>query len=146
MTAGNRIHVETRLCRDCQACTLGCSLYHEGECNLGLARLQVVKNMARYEFDIVICQHCDEPDCVAACPSEALVVDARGVVIMLEDECDRCGICASSCPYDAIFYYEPQDRYVKCDLCAGRAEGPLCAELCPVGALALGDVAAIQEM
>ena len=131
------IQVDAKLCRDCQACTLACSLHHEGECNLGLARLVVTKDMANYEFDIVICQHCDEPDCILACPSEAMVLDDRGVVIILDDVCDRCGACAVACPYDAVFYYEAQDRYVKCDLCAGREQGPICVELCPVEALTL---------
>lgn len=131
------IQVDAKLCRDCQACTLACSLHHEGECNLGLARLLVTKDMAKYEFNIVICQHCDERDCMLACPSEAMVLEDRGVVIILDDECDRCGACAAACPYDSIFYNEAQDRYLKCDLCAGRADGPLCVELCPVEALTL---------
>ncbi len=42
------------LCRDCQVCTLGCSLYHEGACGLGLARPLVAKDMAKYEFRIRI--------------------------------------------------------------------------------------------
>ena len=135
MDNNQRIQVDAKLCRDCQTCALACSLHHEGECNLGLARLVVTKDMARYEFDIVICQHCDEPDCILACPSEAMILDERGVVIILDDECSRCGSCAASCPHDAIFYNEVQDRYIKCDLCANRQEGPLCVELCPVGAL-----------
>jgi carbon-monoxide dehydrogenase iron sulfur subunit len=93
--------------------------------------------MARYEFDIVICQHCDDPDCVLACPNDALLIDDRGVVILLDEECDRCGACAVDCPHDAIFYNEAQDRYIKCDLCADRKEGPVCVELCPVDALML---------
>jgi Fe-S-cluster-containing hydrogenase component 2 len=104
---------------------------------LGLARLVVTKDMARYEFDIVVCKHCDEPDCMLACPSEAMPLNDRGVVIILEEECDRCGACAVACPHDAIFYNELQDRYLKCDLCAGREQGPLCVELCPVQALTL---------
>jgi carbon-monoxide dehydrogenase iron sulfur subunit len=97
----------------------------------------VTKDMARYEFSILICQHCDEPDCMLACPSDAMLLDDRGVVIILDDECNRCGSCAASCPHDAIFHNEVQDRYVKCDLCAGRADGPLCVQLCPVEALTL---------
>jgi Fe-S-cluster-containing dehydrogenase component len=146
MPPNQKVHVEAQLCRDCQACTLACSLFFEAECNLGLARLQVIKDMARYEFRVLICQHCDEPDCLAACPSGALVLDEHGVVVLLDDACNRCGVCASSCPYDAIIHYEPQDRYIKCDLCAGRAEGPLCVELCPVGALTLADVFVAREV
>jgi carbon-monoxide dehydrogenase iron sulfur subunit len=58
-------------------------------------------------------------------------------VIILDEECNRCGACAASCTYDAIFYNEAQDRYIKCDLCAGREAGPLCVQLCPVEALTL---------
>ena len=139
MVESKVIQTDAKLCRDCQACTLACSLYHEGECNLGLARLVVAKDMARYEFDIVVCKHCDEPDCMLACPSEALVLDDRGVVVILEGECDRCGARATACPHDAIFYNVLQDRYMKCDLCAGREQGALCVELCPVQALTLVD-------
>lgn len=135
MADKKKIQVDARLCRDCQACVLACSLHHEGECNLGLARLVVSKDMAKYEFDIVICKHCDEPDCILACPSDAMAIDNRGVVIIIEEDCDRCGSCAASCPHGAIFFHEAQDRYIKCDLCADREEGPLCIEICPVEAL-----------
>jgi Fe-S-cluster-containing dehydrogenase component len=102
--------------------------------------------MARYEFDILICQHCDSPDCIAACPTDgAMLIDERGVVIILDDVCLRCGACAAACPYDAIFYNEAEDRYLKCDLCAGREGGPVCVELCPVGALTMsGEVIQVK--
>ena len=135
MAEVRRLYADAEACRDCQACTLACSLYHAGECNPGLARLSVAKDMAQYRFQIVICQHCDSPVCVEACPTGALSLDGRGVAILNDDECTRCGACAESCPYGAIFYAQAQDRYLKCDLCAGRAEGPLCVEVCPVGAL-----------
>lgn len=134
-----KLGADADLCRDCQACTLACSLYHAGECNPGLARLSVAKDMAQYRFQIVICQHCDLPACVEACPTGALSLDGRGVAILNDDECTCCGVCAESCPYDAIFYAQAQDRYLKCDLCARRAEGPLCVEVCPVGAVRMED-------
>jgi Fe-S-cluster-containing dehydrogenase component len=130
---------DAQLCRDCQACTLGCSLYHEHQCSPALARLRVSKDMARYTFAIAICRQCAEPDCVLACPNEAMRRDARGLVTLHEDECLHCGACAAACPYQAIFYDEAADRYLHCDHCLGRAGGPLCVELCPVGALRLGE-------
>ena len=126
-------------CRDCQACVLACSLYHEGECNPSLARLVVAKDMARYEFRISVCQHCDPPECMLVCPSDAISLDERGVAIMDDEVCIQCGACAEACPYDAIFYNQAQDRYLKCDLCAGRGGEPLCVQVCPVGALTLVD-------
>ena len=137
MTAPRKIHVNDEFCRDCQACMLACSLDHEGACSLDLARLAIVKDMERYEFHILICRHCETPACMLACPSEAIYRDDRGVTIIDVERCDRCGVCADSCPHDAIFYSEAQDRYLKCDLCADRGGEPLCTALCPVGALRL---------
>ena len=131
--------VHAELCRDCQACQLACSLHHEGQCHLGLARLQVHKRMADYTFVVTVCRHCEEPACLAACPAGAMTLDARGVVLLDDDACTRCGSCAAACPYEAIAYSEAVDRYLKCDLCAGRAEGPLCVAVCPAGALLLAE-------
>ena len=122
-------------CHGCQTCMLGCSLSHEGQCYPQLARLRVRKDMAHLTYEIRICQHCYAPECLAACPSEAMSLDSRGVVLLDDDVCTRCGSCADACPYEAIFYKEPEDRYLKCDLCAGRSDGPLCAALCPIAAL-----------
>jgi carbon-monoxide dehydrogenase iron sulfur subunit len=135
-----KIHAVAELCRDCQACLLVCSLRHEGECNATLARLAVLKDMRNYEFDIVICQHCDDPACLAACPSGAISLDERQVAIIEEDSCVACGICAEECPHNAIFYNPVQDRYLKCDLCAAWGGGPLCVEFCPAGALTLVEI------
>ena len=132
-----RIDPHNELCRDCQACALACSLYHDGVCNLQLARLRIAKDMATYTFDIQVCRHCDSPDCLAACPSEAIRLDEQGVALIDDELCLRCGNCQSACPYGVLFYNEAMDRYLKCDLCAGRPEGPICVEVCPVGALTL---------
>lgn len=124
---------------------LACSLWHEGECNPALARLQVHKDMARLEYEIRICRHCVDPECLAACPEDAMRLDERGVVLIDDDLCIRCGSCQAACPYDAIFYNQSVDRYLKCDLCAGRAEGPLCAAICPVGALMAAATVGAEE-
>ena len=132
-----KIIVDSSLCRDCQACTLACSLFHHGECSLELARLRVVKDLAKDSLVINLCRQCDYPDCIAACPNEAIRLDELGQVILFEGECLQCGACAEACRYHAIFYNEKLGKYLKCDLCRGRAEGPACVELCPVGALTL---------
>ena len=134
-----RLLIRTRAdrCSECQVCALACSLYHDGECGLSAARLAVVKDMSRFTFDITICRHCLSPACVAACPSDAISVDRRGVVRIDQDECVRCGACASGCPFGAIFHDALRDRYIKCDLCAERDAGPLCVEVCPTSALEL---------
>jgi anaerobic carbon-monoxide dehydrogenase iron sulfur subunit len=133
----DKIETYPEHCRECQVCTLACSLYHEQECNLQRARLTVTKDMARYQFTITICQQCETPACLAACPAEAMNRDARGVVRILQENCIQCGACAEACPFQAIMHDPVADHYYKCDLCAGRAGEPLCVALCPVGALRL---------
>jgi len=102
--------------------------------------------MAKYEFRIRICRHCDPPECMLACPADAVQLDDRGVALVDDEACTRCGTCEDACPHEAIFYNEVQDRYLKCDLCAGREEGPLCIEVCPVEALTLEDAEGLEEV
>jgi Fe-S-cluster-containing dehydrogenase component len=132
-----QIDVHNDACRGCEACGLACSAWHHGECSLALACLLVTKDMARYEFAIRICQHCEAAACLEACSAGAMEVDDRGVVRIDHTTCTRCGSCAAACPHEAIFFNDAKDLYLKCDLCAGRSSGPLCVEVCPVAALTL---------
>lgn len=138
------LRLDPALCRDCQACALACSLYHFGQCSPELARLRIEKDMAAYRFEIRICRGCPAPECVAACPSEAIRAEEGGRIALDEGACTQCGLCAEACPYGAIFYSAALGRYLVCDRCGGRAGGPLCAELCPVGALALSTEPALE--
>ena len=130
-----KILIDASLCRDCQACTLACSLFHQGECSPELARLRVKKDLAQGNVEIILCRQCDFPECTAACPNEAIRLDEAGRVILFEEECLQCGACAEACRYHAIFYNPKLGIYLKCDLCRLRAEGPACVGLCPVEAL-----------
>lgn len=130
-----RLSAHPDRCRDCQACVLACSLVFEDRCSPYLARLRIDKDMHKYEFGMTICRHCDTPACEAACPTAAISVDGRDVAILDDGECTRCGACAQACPHEALFYSSAADRYLKCDLCVGRADGPVCVQVCPVQAL-----------
>jgi Fe-S-cluster-containing hydrogenase component 2 len=133
------IVVSTEFCRGCDMCTLACSLYHTGQCNPGQARLRVTKDIEQHRFSIVICKQCEEPACFEACPADAMERDDEGVVSIIAENCIACGSCQAACPYEAITFHEGTDYYLKCDLCKGRAEGPMCAEVCPTGAVSFGD-------
>lgn len=140
MPVSGRLRADAALCRDCQACILGCSLHHEGACSPTLARLSIAKDMSRYAFRLTICEHCDDPACLAACPTEAIALDERGVAVLDESACIGCAACFDACSFGAIVRVQSPsaaERFLKCDLCAGRAEGPVCVELCPVGALTI---------
>lgn len=73
------------------------------------------------------CRQCIDPACAKACPRGAFYESTAGVWSIDAGKCDGCSLCASACPYNAIYI----DGYArKCDLCQGQ---PKCAERCPKG-------------
>ena len=142
------VRVDESLCLTCRECEVACSLYHEGECNPALSRVRV-------EFDdfapglpcIVMCKQCDWPACYYACAGRwdepAMSIDAgTGARYVDPEKCRGCGACERACPLTperTVIGYKKVERrrvYYKCDLCRARAEGPVCVEICPGGALA----------
>ena len=117
-----------------------CSLYHEGEANPSLARMEIVRQPLTAEFGCHICQQCTHPDCYHACPTldEAICIDeSTGTVYIDEDLCLGCEECVDACPFDParIKFNDAKNVVSKCDLCRDREDGPICVEYCPVDAL-----------
>jgi len=143
--------IDSKKCQGCQTCMLACSLVHEGEENLSLARIQVVQNpFGKYPSDILLaqCRQCIDPSCLLACPTGALHADAqRGYVRIVDSEkCIGCRACVLACPYKpgrGIWNFIGGYAQ-KCDLCINtpywdEAGGPsgkqACVEACPIGAI-----------
>ncbi|MBM4237196.1 MAG: 4Fe-4S dicluster domain-containing protein [Euryarchaeota archaeon] len=80
------------------------------------------------------CRHCDDPACVAACMSGALLKDEDGAVRHYEDQCVGCWMCVMTCPYGAIIRDTDNKIVMKCDLCPER-DTPACVEACKTGAM-----------
>jgi len=92
-------------------------------------------------FVPVLCQQCDDPACVFACPAGALAKNASGIVEFDADLCLACGACESACPFGAIALSQSSGMPEKCDLCASRQSAgllPACVQHCPGKALWLG--------
>jgi carbon-monoxide dehydrogenase iron sulfur subunit len=85
------------------------------------------------------CRHCDDPQCVKACVTKALYIDAvSGTVQHNESRCIGCTMCILACPFGAIEEQpraENQCAISKCDLCLEQAAEPACAGACPTGAI-----------
>ena len=47
----------------------------------------------------VSCQHCQNPECVAVCPTGASVKLDDGTVQIDAEQCIGCQACVSACPY-----------------------------------------------
>ncbi len=110
----------------------------------------------------VLCNHCDNPPCVKACPTKATFVnETNGIVAMDFHRCIGCRFCMAACPYGArsFNWQDPRpfiDAYnpdfpsrmrgvvEKCNFCAERlALGlePACVEVCKgTGAMVFGDL------
>jgi Fe-S-cluster-containing hydrogenase component 2 len=115
---------------------MACALTHEnGSVCLTKARLSVSWEISDDKVNMTICRHCKKPKCIEDCPCDAIALNEDRLVLIDESKCVACGNCARNCPFDAVVFIEERNVYQKCDMCFNRPNGPVCVEVCPVGAL-----------
>ena len=96
------------------------------------------------------CLHCEDAPCVTACPTGASYKrEEDGIVLVNEDWCIGCGLCAWSCPYGAREMDPAEGVMKKCTLCVDRIYNenipeedrvPACVRTCPTNARRFGDL------
>ena len=97
------------------------------------------------------CLHCEDAPCVTVCPTGASYKRAEdGIVLVEEDKCIGCGLCAWACPYGAREMDPAENVMKKCTLCVDRIYNenlpevdrtPACVRTCPANARHFGDFA-----
>ena len=96
------------------------------------------------------CLHCEDAPCVTVCPTGASYKRVEdGIVLVDEDMCIGCGLCAWSCAYGAREMDVAAGVMKKCTLCIDRIYNeeleeidrqPACVRTCPAGARHFGDL------
>jgi formate dehydrogenase iron-sulfur subunit len=139
-------------CIDCRACMVACSV--ENKIDMDKTRIWVAgvglkgdfPNLTRASM-VYHCMHCNEPDCLSACPVGAYDKREDGPVLYNKDKCIGCRYCMNACPFGVPhFDYNKgllQGAFIdKCTMCPQRIDnglGPACVDTCPTGALVYGD-------
>jgi phenylglyoxylate dehydrogenase beta subunit len=137
----NTLKIEDFACpTKCVACIEACAKRR------GDSRLAVIRSVQRPEVSchsVVTCYQCSQPNCLKACPTEAITKSpSDGVVRINEDECVFCGACVDACPYGQIYLDEKSNKVYKCDMCDGN---PKCVEACPFGIISLLETNKIRQ-
>jgi Fe-S-cluster-containing dehydrogenase component len=161
--------IDLDTCVGCQACVTACKGWNDGGIGLSdqdayganpsgtfLNRVHsyqvAVPDMAPQIVNFPrSCLHCDDAPCVTVCPTGASYKRAEdGIVLVNEDACIGCGLCAWACPYGARELDADQGVMKKCTLCVDRIYNdslpeedrePACVRTCPTNARHFGDLA-----
>lgn len=162
-------------CVGCHACAIACRAEWQIPVKEGFRRNWVrrlgpasTSKGLSYTFYPGLCNHCDKPACVDACPADPVTTtfkDAKtgktvtmevaatwkdpfnGTVQIDKPRCLGCGACADACPYGARYVNpdladdDSEGKADKCTFCMPRVgEGlqPACVQTCIADARIFG--------
>ncbi len=143
-----QFYIDPSRCIGCNACVEAC-----GECDthagVSMIHLEEIQRGDTVQTTPIICMHCEDPACAAVCPADAIKKTPDGVVqSSLKPRCIGCTNCVYSCPFGVPKYDVQVDQMMKCDMCYDRTSvglKPMCATVCPSGALFFGTPEEIAE-
>lgn len=152
------VFVNPERCIGCMQCEFACAVEHSASREPASAVSEVPLPIPRIGVDPGVvagtsfpskCRHCDPAPCIGVCPTGALYRDPEYDVVLVDEQaCIACAMCAIVCPFDVITYATTHTSNartvaVKCDQCIARlrqGRATACSEACKVNALVFGDI------
>ena len=128
--------IDHEACWGCKTCEVACKQENGAADGIKLIYVsedgpKMVDGEPYFVFQVNVCRHCDDPDCIDACPEEAITKRKDGIVVMDYEQCTGCELCIEACPYNAISFDADKDVAQKCNLCYERVDQgliPACAD------------------
>ena len=136
-------------CIGCEACVHACTECdtHRGH---SMIHLEYLDRPATTQTVPVVCMHCDSPTCAEVCPADAIKRTGDGVVqTARKPRCIACNNCVLACPFGVPKMKSELELMMKCDMCYDRTSTglrPMCATVCPSGALFYGTRGQIETL
>ena len=144
----SQLFIDPQRCIGCQACVEACSEC-PGHGGHSMIHLDDLARPTTVQTAPTVCMHGEDPACASVCPADAIKQGPDGVVhTAMTDRCIGCSNCVLACPFGVPKYEATLDLMMKCDLCYDRTSQdlrPMCATVCPSGALFYGTRAEIED-
>jgi tetrathionate reductase subunit B len=153
----NRLKVfvhDVSICNGCYNCQIACKDEHVANDWTPIAKPQpdtgqfwlkmteIVRGQVprvKVAYYPVLCNHCDNAPCIAACTPGAIYKREDGMVIIDPTKCTACKLCVDACPYGVIYFNDDLNIAQKCTGCAHLLDSgwkePRCVDACPTLAL-----------
>jgi Fe-S-cluster-containing hydrogenase components 1 len=151
-------------CNGCYNCQIACkdehvandwTPYAKPEPEIGQFWLKIDEKVrgqvprVKVAYTALLCNHCDNAPCMAACRFSAIYKRDDGLVIIDPTKCTGCKDCVDACPYAAIYFNDGLNLAQKCTGCAHLLDSgwkePRCVDACPTLALQFKEEAEAKE-
>ncbi len=126
------IKIDADKCNGCRTCEIVCSAFHAepkySSINPATSRIRIITHRLDDIWLPVFAGEYTPAECSGR---DKYIIDGK--------EYDECTFCRATCPSRDLFKDPDSGLPLKCDMCEGEENGPLCVEWC------LNDVLILEE-